>query len=313
MKVSTLPPSLIGSVHLGRYVLRPDGPTGISFTLSMYDTAIPTGDGGTWVGYRLYQRSPGGDRKGIVLFENRTQPPSPTRDPADLAKLILDTLAVGPGDLKPDPTEGYTPEQLEFATKYGRAVREAAMKKFGWKETDLKKLRADLEITYTRREDEKAHARHQLKSGVIKVSARTKREAVQEFREAVKNHISMVPDFRAGKATGQLYCLYPHGAEMVIQCLRPQHPDSLVGDAMRFKARDLDDARHTFGVITRGLEAPPEPLTRYIPSLPETVQPSRSPLPTRENLETLEKTTVFDQPLRRTSTKGLPGGILQSP
>src|SRR6185503_554924 len=164
------PTHLIGSVHLGRYVLRPDGKDGIAFTLSMYDTTIPTGDGGTWVGYRLYERRPGGDRKGTVLFENRTQPPIPTRDPADLAKLILDTLAVGPGDLKPDPTEDYTPAQLEFATKWGLKLRKTAMEKFGWSPDELKKLRADLDITYSKRDDVKAHARHQLKSGVIKVS-----------------------------------------------------------------------------------------------------------------------------------------------
>jgi len=317
---SIIPSALIGASHLGRYVFRPDGPKGIAFTLSMYDTAIPTGDGGTWVGYRLYQRAPDGDRKGTVIFEARTCPPTPTKDPADLAKLILDNLAVGPGDISPDPTESYTPEQLEWATKWGAKLRKTASEKFGWQEHDLKKLRADLDIVYHRREDAKAHNRHQLKTGVISVSARTKREAVAELRGAVANHIASIPQFRAGDNSGQVYCLYPHGAEQVIQVLRPKHPDALLGDAMRFRTKDLEEARRTFEVITKGLEAPADAKTKFVPVITEqTITAPVTPGPTFSGNakpgkpEGMGLPGRFDHPIPKSRVRGLPGGILQSP
>lgn len=310
-KNSLIPASLIGSIHLGRYVLRPDGPKGISFTLSMYDTGIPDGTGGTWIGYRLYQRPPDGDRKGSVLFENRLQAPTPTKDPADLAKLILDTLAVGPGDISPDPTESYTPEQLAWATKWGAKVRQAAKEKFGWMDKDLKPLRADfLDITYKHRDDYKAHKRHQMNTGVIQVSARTKREAVADLRAAIQNHISALPQFKVGEVSKQVYCLFPHGAEQVIQVVRPQHPESPLGDSLRFKAKDLEDAKRTFGVWTRGLEAPAEPITKFISftHAPEPSPKELKPEPTKEDAPPL-----FDSPIPKKKGggfKGLPGGLL---
>jgi hypothetical protein len=287
----------------------------------MYDTAIPTGDGGTWVGYRLYQRTPDGDRKGTVIFEARTVPPTPTKDPADLAKTILDTLAVGPGDLSPDPTEGYTPEQLEWATKWGAKVRKVAQEKFGWAESDLKKLRADLDIVYNKREDLKAHARHQLRTGVIQVSARTKREAVAELRSAVANHISAIPQFRIGDVSRQVYCLYPHGGEQVIQCIRPQHPESPLGDSMRFKARDLEEARRTFEIVTLGLEAPSTPKTKFVPAIPEhAITSPVTPGPTFSGAVKPGKPGGmgipmggFDHPIPKKGGRGLPEGILQRP
>jgi len=317
---SVLPPSLIGASHLGRYVIRPDGPKGIAFTLSMYDTTIPSGDGGTWVGYRLYQRAPNGDRKGTVIFEDKLVPPGPTKDPADLAKVILDTLAAGPGDLSPDPTEHYSPEQLAWATKWGAAVRKAAKEKFGWSDDEVRELRADLSMVYNRREDLKAHSRHQLRTGVIEVKARTKREAVAEMREAIRNHVSAIPQFQVGSVSRQLYCLYPHGSEMVIQTLRPQYPGSLLGDAMRFKARDLEEAKHTFDVVTRGLEAPSEPRTKFVPSIPEQVA-SKLPTPPAmfpgpANTVKSANTEMFDNPIPKAGKSGprkLPEGLIQGP
>jgi hypothetical protein len=308
-----VPKHLIGATHLGRYVLRPDGKDGIAFTLSMYDVGIPTGDGGTWVGYRLYQRTPDGDRKGTVLFESRTVPPTPSRDPADLAKVILDTLAAGPGDLSPDPTESYTPEQLEFATKWGAKVREVAKQKFGWSDDDVRKLRADLDITYSRREDVKAHSRHQMRTGVIEVKARTKREAVAEMREAIRNHTAAIPQFRVGPVSKQVYALYPHGAEMVIQTVRPQHPEAPLGDSMRFRAKDLAEAKRTFQVITRGLEAPSEPVTKFVPVVPVQDLPRPPKRPVARSAEEGGNGSSFDEPIPRKRPKGLPGGILQSP
>ena len=321
---SIIPASLIGASHLGRYVLRPDGPKGIAFTLSMYDTSIPTGDGGTWVGYRLYQRTPEGDRKGTVIFEDKLHAATPTKDPADLAKLILDTLAAGPGDLSPDPTVGYTPEQLAWSTKWGAKVRKVAAEKFGWSDNELRKLRADLDFTYSRRVDAKAHSRHQLRTGVIEVKARTKREAVAEMRDAIRNHVGSLPQFRIGDVSRQVYCLYPHGGEQVIQCIRPQHPESPLGDSMRFKAKDLEEAKRTFEIVTLGLEAPSAPKTKFVPAIPEPAITSPvTPGPTFSGHVKEGKPggmgiapNKFDHPIPKVSErsrKGLPEGILQRP
>lgn len=267
-RFSTIPPAMASARHLCRYVLRPGGKDAPAFTISVFDTALPTGDGGTWIGFRLYQRDPGGPRKGEVIFESHMHPPTGSKDPADIVRSIVDHVAVGPGDLNPDPTEQYNPRQLEFASKWGRKLRDAAAQRFGWSKDELTKLRADIDVVYNRRQDLKAHTRHHFKAGVVEVKAKSKKEAKDRFRRALTNQLSTLPQFRVGATTGHVYSMYPHGETMVIQTVRPQHPQAPLGDSMNFPAQGLDDSKRVFEIVTKGLEAPPEPKTMQVPSIP---------------------------------------------
>ncbi len=52
-------------------------------------------------------------------------------DSDDAKALVLSLFAMKPGDTDADYFDGYTPEQLAFATRYGEDLSMAAMDRFG--------------------------------------------------------------------------------------------------------------------------------------------------------------------------------------
>jgi hypothetical protein len=238
------------ATHLLRRTIRPYGKGQITVTLSLWNSGIPCPDAASdlpgvqnWIVYRLYAHMP--RKKAQIVFEGADQPPQADMD--DVAVNVLDRLTRLPGDPGAED-ESWTPEQLDFVLKHGRALRIAATERLAWSMPSPAQLRLGFEVIYTRRADTRANFRHHYSAGVLGVAARTKTEAKAAFGQAIGSHLSALPEFRVGAVSKEVYALYPHGTDWVIQVIDPTKPQAPLGESLRFAAATSEEAK---GILTQ--------------------------------------------------------------
>ncbi len=226
------------AVHLLRRTLRPYGTGNLVVTLSLWDTGNEHPQGGNWLTYRLYSSMPGSGKRTEIVFEGTT---APAMDPDDVAVRLIDRLTRRPGD-EGTEEEAWTPTQLDWVLHHGRAVREVAVNRLAWSIPTAQQLRAGFDVVYAKRVDPRAALRHQYSSGVVMAAARTKTEAKTAFARAVGGQLSSLPVFRVGVNSRQVYALYPHGADWVLQVVDPTRPQAPLGESVRFQAGTVAEA-----------------------------------------------------------------------
>lgn len=258
---STIPPLYPMATHLTRTVIHPYGrKASPSYTLSLYDTGVPHGDGpGHWFGYRLYEHVRG--QKSTVLFQDADQ--RGNANTGDVMLQLIDRLTTRPGDTLGEGERALTPAQLNFLVSHAGALRAEARRRFGW-EAKLVHLRSDLEALYTHRQLRGQGPRHRMALGVLSAAGSTKTEAKRGLEQALGAHASALPRFQIGGVTGVVYAQYQHGADTVIQIVNPKNPESPLGDSARFQAKnraEADEITDTFVAeaerAERGSNRPP--------------------------------------------------------
>lgn len=252
---SSHPPAPAMSVF--RRTFRPGGKDGASYTLSLFDSGAPHPEGGCWLGYRLHRHDPKGPRRGLLLFAGADQPPPREGDGEDLttaARDVLERLTLVPGDLAPDPTDGYGPEQLAFAIREARTLRELVRTRLGWRPEVPFNPRADLEATYTSRALLEGGRRHRASTGVVTVEGTTRRAVAAALLHALGHHACAEPEFLVG-ASGNVYALCPHGAQWAIYVVTAAN---VVTKPVQFEAATPTAARVAFEGTVQRLEAAPK-------------------------------------------------------
>lgn len=240
MPQSTIPPHMAYASHLTRTVLHPYGRgKGVSYTISLYDTGIPLPDThGHWIGYRLYQHTPGLKGSHVLFSGSDVRGGGNT---GDIMLALIDRLTTRPGDVLGERTQELTSQQLDFLVTHASALRQEATRRFGWTEA-LVHLRSDLEAVYHSRELRGHGPRHRMALGVVEGSGRTKTAARRELEAAIGAHASSMPRFTVGVVTGVVYAQFPHGKETVIQVVNPRDPENPLGDSARFHAKSANEA-----------------------------------------------------------------------
>jgi hypothetical protein len=265
-RLTTIPPASMAptpSPAVFRRTFRPYGRGGASFTLSLFDSGAPHPAGGQWLGYRLHHHSPGGPRRGALLFAGADLPPPEDGDLAVAARDVLERLTVRPGDLTPDPTAGYNPDQLTFAVRDAQALREVVRSRLGWRPEVPFNPRADLEAfaAYSSRALQEGGRRHRVRVGVVQAEGATRRAAVEALAAALGNHCSVEPEFIVGPYTSHVYALVPHGADWALYVVEPETRH--VSPPARFGASSVDEARAAFDGAVQRMEARHAPPKRY--------------------------------------------------
>lgn len=224
---SILPPTVtVAPRQLLRRTFHPYGKEGASFSIVLRDG--PAGSS-----YQLTAREPG-VKKPRTVFDG---PAVLSADLDETAASILDVLTRAPGDDESHDFSQYTPPQLDWAVQHAHALRQLVGARLAWQDSKVD-LRSDLEATYSRRA--LGELRHRFRFGIVDVAARTKRDAKAGCSDAIRNQCSATPIF--GKnGMGELYALFPRGAEWVIQVLQPGSQDWL-GDVHTFAARTPEEA-----------------------------------------------------------------------
>jgi hypothetical protein len=236
---STIPPTYPLAVHLTRVVLHPYGrQKSPSYTLSLYDTGVPHGEGkGRWFGYRLYEHIKG--QKSTVIFWGADEKGG--ANTGDVMLRLIDRLTTRPGDTVGEGERALTPEQLNFLITHASALRAEAQRRFGWAEK-LVHLRSDLEAVYHSRALKGHGPRHRFVLGVLQSSGATKSEARRNLELALGAHASALPRIVVGEVTGFVYVQYAHGADTVVQIVDVDVPHAPLKDSARFSAASQAEA-----------------------------------------------------------------------
>ncbi len=242
-----------------RRTFRPYGKDGPSYTLSLYDSGAPHPAGGAWLGYRLHRHDPKGPRRGALLFAGADLPPPREEGSEDLttaARDVLERLTLVPGDLTPDPTDQYSPEQLAFALREARALRESVRGRLGWRPEVPFNPRADLgELGLAHHTSRAKHAggrEHRARVGIVEASGPTRRAAAEALFRAIGNHCAAEPEFWVGPHSGNVYALVPAGALWAVHCITQA---GVVTKPALFEASCLDSAQRSFEAAIQRLEA----------------------------------------------------------
>lgn len=209
-----------------RRTFHPYGKEGPAFSVTLRDSR----EGPE---YLFTQRNPG-TKAPMPLFQGRVVLSS---DLDETAAEVLEILTRAPGDDTHTNFQEYTPEQLDFAVQHGRILRQVVGERLAWNEAKVNP-RMDLKLEYKKRKI--GDLRHRFRSGVVDVSARTRKEGKEAFEDAVRNHLSALPSF-ARNASGSVYALFPRGSEWVIQPLHPGDRE-LLGEPHLFAARSPEEA-----------------------------------------------------------------------
>ena len=272
-RVSTPPPFLApttpgAELSVFRRTFRPGGNGAASYTLTLFDSGAPHPEGGSWLGYRLHRHDPGGPRRGTLLFAGADQPPPREEEGGDLtmaARDVLERLTRVPGDSAPDPTDAYSPEQLAFALREARQLREAVRQRLGWRPEVPFNPRADLGelglAHHTSRALSKGGRRHRARVGIVEAEGPTRRAAAEALFRAIGNHCSAEPDFWVGPHSGNVYCLLPAGALWAVHCVTR---DGVVTKPAMFEASSFDSAQRSFESAIQRLEATYGPPRRRV-------------------------------------------------
>lgn len=265
---STIPPnSAPGATRLRRFTFRPydkradDGTLtrGVSFGLSLYDTGTPSPNGAPFLGFRLYQHTPGA-RRGVVLFEAANWAPesSPLDVTAEAVRLV-NFLTTRPGEPGDEALAAWVPAQLEFALAHAGALRAEARRRLAWSLPEHTHFRLTLDVVQEARADLRALARYRTRFGVLEADGHTQHEARAALAQAAARHCSMLPGIFVGERTATVYVLYPHGAEFVLQPVNPTMPADPLETPARFTAGNPSDAVTAARKAIARLEAPPPP------------------------------------------------------
>jgi hypothetical protein len=187
--------------------------------------------------YRLTIRENGKSRPifaGTVKTDDRT-------DWIEIAGEIIKAVCVRPGDVPGETSLELTPEQLAVVLHHGLALRAAAAKRFGWTPAEARPLRSDLPVQLTHRATQGGKRLYHARAGVIQTEGHTRQSALQAMREAIANHVSAVPVFRATPDLTRVIAMYPVGSQFDAVELHPGKADP-VGTKYHLKAHNLTEA-----------------------------------------------------------------------